>query len=289
MLAHTLYRRLKSFGWDWGITVFGIGAVASTGAVGFYKLRYDAINEHPAVLRAVDIIGDSGLFRKEQLIKDWPVMGRIQDHTKAKLSFNIITPQGNGKVQIVSHLANPNLSTQKEGWQTDSLVIDFLDSKERVVYDAPSQRWYKETTPAGAIQMSDVLLSGTKKVYGPVMDMTVDSVQTHPWRWAAGMGIAALAFGFRKRILPDPLFGHVRSQLNTNKELARLLGEPVNVGYMLTGKISSPTANFALEVSGPQAKGKVHVQAFKDDGNWKISYSKVRLDGNPKSHPIEIR
>lgn len=289
MLAFSLFRRAKTFGYDWGITMFGLSAVAAAGGVGFYKLRFDPLNEHPAVLKAVDIIGDSGLFRKDQLAKDWPVMGRVHEHSRAKLSFNIITPQGNGKVQIVSHLANPNQAQTKEGWTTDSLVIDFLDSKERVVYDVNTQRWYKETTPAGAIQMTDVLLSGSKKVYGPLMDMTTDTIVNHPYRWLAGLAVTAVAFKFRRRVLPDPLFGHVRGQLNSNKELAKLVGEPVKVGYMLDGKISSPTANFAIEVSGPEAKGKVQIQAYKDDGNWKITFSKLRLDGNPKTHQINIR
>lgn len=289
MLAMSLYRRAKHLGNDWGATLMGLSAVAGVGAMGFYKLRYDPVNEHPAVLKAVDVIEDSGLFKKDQIMKDWPVMGKVSQNERAQLTFNILTPQGSGKVQITSHVISKNLDTLKEGWSTDALVIDFLDSKERVVYEPTTKRWYRETTPAGAINMTDMIVSGTKKVYGPLMNMTTDTFTNHPFRVLAGLGMFGVAFAFRRKVLPDPLFGHVRSQLNTSKELAKFVGEPVKVGYMCDGKISSPAANFAIEVSGPSGQGKVQVQAYKDGGDWKISHSKLRLNGNAKSHSIPLR
>jgi len=285
MLAFSIFRRAKMFGYDWGITLFGLSALGVTGAIGFYKLRYDAVNEHPAVLKAIDLIVESGMFRKEECVKDWPVMGRTQD-SRAKLSFNLITPQGNGKVQVVSHEAvSP---TGGVVWDTDSLVIDFMDTKARLVFDVTSQKWFKEPTPAGAIQFTDVLLSGTKKVYGPMMDYTLASVTNHPFRYLAGLGVSAVAFRYRRFVFGDPFFSHVRNQLHSHKEIAKFVGEPIKVSFGMDGKIAAPIANFAIDVSGPAARGKVHVQAYKDDGTWKISFSKLRLDGSSKTHPINL-
>lgn len=278
--------RMRGFISDWNITIFGISTVATVGGISLYKLKHDPVNNHPVVLGAVNQIVTSGVFRAEDIHKDWPVMGKVNDNGRAKLSFPLVTPQGNGKVQVSAHLTTtPSNEIQ---WITDSLVIDFLDSKDRYVFDTRLQKWYKETTPVGAIQLTDLVMATPKKMVGPAFEYVKGSVFEHPYRWAVVVALAGLGFRFRRTFLPDPLFGHVRRQLDTNPVLMQFLGDPVKVAYKLDGTIDANIANFALDVSGPEAKGKVHVQAYKQDGKWKVSLAKFKQEGSSKSHMIKV-
>ncbi|MEM9774926.1 MAG: cytochrome c oxidase assembly factor Coa1 family protein [Chloroflexota bacterium] len=61
------------------------------------------------------------------------------------------------------------------------------------------------------------------------------------------------------------------------------LGEPVNIGWFLTGSIevsgNSGSANLVIPVSGPRASGSVSVDATLSGDEWRYDSMRFSLDG----------
>lgn len=73
------------------------------------------------------------------------------------------------------------------------------------------------------------------------------------------------------------------AQVRQNEEAVRLLGEPIEIGWLFTGSInttgSSGDADFSIPVSGPKASGRLYVVAVKSAGVWEYQQLVLEVDG----------
>lgn len=95
-----------------------------------------------------------------------------------------------------------------------------------------------------------------------------------------GAGIVFFVFGAMKS--SDPYKTAV-SRAKSSVEAGDALGKPVEEAFYLSGSIngggSSGTADLFIPVSGPKAKGTVHVVGVKSDGSWTYSTMNLHVDG----------
>jgi hypothetical protein len=61
------------------------------------------------------------------------------------------------------------------------------------------------------------------------------------------------------------------------------LGEPVRVGWFVSGKVNvsgpSGDAELSIPLSGPRGKGTLHATARKQAGRWRYEVLEVEVDG----------
>ncbi len=75
-------------------------------------------------------------------------------------------------------------------------------------------------------------------------------------------------------------------QLQASPEAVRLLGEPIQRGWLVQGSInvsnSSGHAELAIPVKGAVGKGKLYVVAEKKMGLWTLEDVQVEVEGQPQ-------
>jgi hypothetical protein len=114
------------------------------------------------------------------------------------------------------------------------------------------------------------------------------------WKWAVPVGclgslviMLALCGG-----LVAILFGSMKSSwactegVNLavhNKRVIRELGEPIKVGWLVSGSISvsgpSGEADLSIPLSGPRGHGTLYVFAHKRVGEWNLERAEVEIYG----------
>lgn len=85
-------------------------------------------------------------------------------------------------------------------------------------------------------------------------------------------GAGSLFFGVTKMFSSSEPYEYAFEQATTNKDVVRILGEPIERKGMVNGKISlnndDGEANFKIPISGPNGTGRIVVVAIKSHGKW---------------------
>ena len=114
------------------------------------------------------------------------------------------------------------------------------------------------------------------------------------WKWvipAGCLGALVLCVGSVVALVAV-IFGMIKSsdaytesvaKARSSSEVKNLLGEPIEPGFWLTGKIqvSGPAGNadLAVPLSGPKGTATLYVVATKVAGKWEYSTVEVAPDG----------
>jgi len=98
-------------------------------------------------------------------------------------------------------------------------------------------------------------------------------------------GILALIFGIMRSSEP---FQQAVAEVQHNPQAVRALGEPIKIGWFLSGSIStsgdSGEAELSIPVSGSVDKGTLYVEAYKSEDVWHFT----RMELVTKKYPNRI-
>jgi hypothetical protein len=67
-------------------------------------------------------------------------------------------------------------------------------------------------------------------------------------------------------------------QASTDGRVA--LGDPIRLGWFISGSMRSGVASFSIPVKGSKAAGKLEVRGAREDGSWRIVELYLIMDGN---------
>jgi hypothetical protein len=117
------------------------------------------------------------------------------------------------------------------------------------------------------------------------------------WKWFVPVGclsvvlvavvfvaaVAYLAFGSIKSTY---VYQEAMAKTRSNAAVVRELGEPIEPGWLISGRInvteSSGDADMSIPVRGPKKSGKVYASAVKKLGKWDFSALEVEIEGETK-------
>src|SRR4030095_9705062 len=114
------------------------------------------------------------------------------------------------------------------------------------------------------------------------------------WKWFVPVGclgmvlmivgfVAAVAYFALGSIKSSYVYKEAITKTRSNAAVVRELGEPIEPGWLISGRInvneSSGNADVSIPVSGPKKSGRVHVSAVKKLGKWDFSALEVEIEG----------
>ena len=114
------------------------------------------------------------------------------------------------------------------------------------------------------------------------------------WKWFVPVGclgmvlmivvfVAAVAYFALGSIKSSYVYKEAIAKTRSNAAVVRELGEPIEPGWLISGRInvneSSGNADVSIPVSGPKKSGKVYVSAVKKLGKWDFSALEVEIEG----------
>lgn len=114
------------------------------------------------------------------------------------------------------------------------------------------------------------------------------------WKWFVPVGCLGLVLCGVALVaaIVSIAMGAVRSSEPFQAAVARAkadpaaveaLGEPVSVGWLVTGSINvsgpSGSADFAIPLRGPRGKGTLYVVAGKEAGRWEYRVLELEVEG----------
>ena len=117
------------------------------------------------------------------------------------------------------------------------------------------------------------------------------------WKWLIPVGclsigimavaaVAAVVFFALGSVKSSYVYQQAISRTRSNADVIRELGEPIEPGWLISGRInvteSSGDADMSIPVSGPKKSGRVYVLAEKKLGKWDFSALEVELEGETK-------
>ena len=124
--------------------------------------------------------------------------------------------------------------------------------------------------------------------------MSEKTVFQNPWVWGGCgcclgliilpfalmfLGIGGAFFAFRNVGIQDEAMDRVRA----NPAVVEALGEPIEMGWMMSGSVNIETdggeADYSMPISGPNGEGRMYVDAERIDGVWRFDELYVRVDG----------
>lgn len=77
--------------------------------------------------------------------------------------------------------------------------------------------------------------------------------------------------------------------LQTSREGSNLLGNPIRIGWLISGNIRSNgdggAASFSIPVKGSKAAGNLEVTGIRKDGSWTVAELYLIVDGNTVQIP----
>ena len=86
------------------------------------------------------------------------------------------------------------------------------------------------------------------------------------------VGLAAVIMGSMRS---SEVVQQAMRQLESNSQAVRALGEPIKLGWVITGSMStsgeSGDASLSLPVSGSRDRGTVTLIAYKSGGEWRFN------------------
>ena len=121
------------------------------------------------------------------------------------------------------------------------------------------------------------------------------------WKWLVLLLVAGafVALAALVGLILLIVFGSIRSsdvcasavaQARAHPDVVRELGEPIEVGWMVSGSIEtigpSGSADLAIPLRGPAGKGTLHATAEKSAGRWTFSVLEMAVEG--KSERIDL-
>ena len=124
--------------------------------------------------------------------------------------------------------------------------------------------------------------------------MSEKTVFQNPWVWGGcgcclgliilpfalmTLGIGGAFFAFRNVGIQDEAMDRLRS----SPAVVQALGEPIEMGWMMSGSINLENdggdADYSMPVSGPNGKGRMYVDASRFGGEWRFDELYVVVDG----------
>jgi hypothetical protein len=117
------------------------------------------------------------------------------------------------------------------------------------------------------------------------------------WKWFVPVGclsivlmivvfIAAIVYFAFGTIKSSVVYQEAITKTRSNAVVIRELGEPIEPGWLISGRInvneSSGNADLSIPVSGPKKSGTVYVVATKKMGKWDIYGLEVAVEGESK-------
>lgn len=117
------------------------------------------------------------------------------------------------------------------------------------------------------------------------------------WKWfiptgclslvvMAGAVVAAGVYFAFGSIKSSYAYQEAMAKTRSNADAIRELGEPIESGWLVSGRIeindSSGKADLSIPVSGPKKSGKVYVLAAKRMGQWNLSGLELKIEGESK-------
>jgi hypothetical protein len=114
------------------------------------------------------------------------------------------------------------------------------------------------------------------------------------WKWVVPVGcltpvvvccggiglLVTFVFGALKS---SEVYGDALSRARASEEVKTLLGEPIEAGFLVSGKVevrdSTGTADLSIPVTGPKGSATIHAVATKTAGRWNYSTLEV-ADGS---------
>jgi Cytochrome oxidase complex assembly protein 1 len=92
--------------------------------------------------------------------------------------------------------------------------------------------------------------------------------------------VAYLAFG---SIKSSYVYKQAIDKTRSNADVVRELGEPIEAGWLISGRVeindSSGSADMSIPVSGPKKSGRVYVLAKKRMDKWDFYGLEVEIEG----------
>jgi hypothetical protein len=117
------------------------------------------------------------------------------------------------------------------------------------------------------------------------------------WKWFVPVGcmsvvmiaVAVVAAGIYfvfGTIKSTDVYQQALAKARSNPAVVRELGQPVEPGWLISGRInvteSSGNADMSIPVSGPKKSGRIYVSAVKKLGKWDFSALEVEVEGEAK-------
>jgi hypothetical protein len=103
-------------------------------------------------------------------------------------------------------------------------------------------------------------------------------------KWPRGLAIGCIAFlvaaallvVIEHQIKSSPLFQVSVAQARESPEVVGALGEPVVVGWLVSGQITESSdggghATLTIPLEGPKGKGRLRVEAWRRADHWRLS------------------
>ncbi len=97
--------------------------------------------------------------------------------------------------------------------------------------------------------------------------------------------LLVLVFGFRAFRSAEPCRVALE-RAGASPPVVRMLGEPLEIGWLVRGKIKGPRARFTLPVHGPRGRGSIHGVAVRTDGAWQFSILFVTFAATGEQHSL---
>jgi len=117
----------------------------------------------------------------------------------------------------------------------------------------------------------------------------------NPWAWCGcgcclgvilvplllgSLGIGGAFWALRKTTIQAEALDLAKA----NPQVVERLGEPLEIGWLMSGNISfendEGSADYSIPISGPNGKGKLFVEAYREDSEWVFEELFVRIDGD---------
>jgi hypothetical protein len=114
------------------------------------------------------------------------------------------------------------------------------------------------------------------------------------WKWFVPVGclsivlmivgfIAAVAYLAFGSVKSSYVYQQAIAKTRSNADVIRELGEPIEPGWLISGRInvsdSSGSADMSIPVSGPKKSGRVYVLAKKRMDKWDFYGLEVEIEG----------
>jgi hypothetical protein len=102
--------------------------------------------------------------------------------------------------------------------------------------------------------------------------------------------VGAIAAGVLSLIKSSDVYQQAVTKVQNSPAALEALGKPVVPGWWLSGSInvsgSSGSADIAIPVSGPKAKGTVYAVASKRAGRWQFQTLELEVEGQSQRIPL---
>jgi hypothetical protein len=97
--------------------------------------------------------------------------------------------------------------------------------------------------------------------------------------------LVVLFFGFRAFRTSEPCRVAL-ARAGASSSVVGRLGEPLEIGWLVRGKIKGPRARFTLPIHGPRGSGSIHGVAVRSEGTWRFSVLVITFAATGEQHSL---